>query len=52
MIPELGKYATEVLSAYAISLVLIAALVALSVRRGKKAQAELKVAERESKGVA
>ncbi len=47
--PELGKYAAEVLSAYAASIVLLAALVGLTLRRGRRAQAELDVAEQEAR---
>ncbi len=38
---ELGKYATEVLSAWGISLGLIAGLVWISLRRDRKIRAEL-----------
>jgi heme exporter protein D len=41
MIPELGKYAAEVLAAYAASLVMLAALVLLTLRKGRRARAEL-----------
>lgn len=40
--PDLGKYATEVLSAYGVTLLLIAGLIWLSLRRGAKARAALK----------
>ncbi|MFC3118396.1 heme exporter protein CcmD [Jhaorihella thermophila] len=39
MIPDLGKYADTVLSAYAISILLLVALVVLSLRRGRKVRA-------------
>jgi len=42
VLPDLGKYAFEVLSAYAVSLVLIAAIVGLSVRRSRRIKAALK----------
>lgn len=45
MIPDLGKYATEVLSAYAISLVLLAAVILLSWRKSRRVKAELKAVE-------
>jgi heme exporter protein D len=45
MMPELGAYATEVLSAYAVTLVLLAVLVGASLRRGAKVKALLKAAE-------
>jgi len=41
MIPDLGKYAAEVLSAYAVSLGLLIALVLASVRAARKARAAL-----------
>ncbi len=41
MMPELGKYAEAVLSSYAVSLLLILALVVLSIRRSRKVKAEL-----------
>ena len=47
MMPDLGKYAVEVLSAYAASLVLLAALLALTLRRGRAARADLDRAEAE-----
>lgn len=46
--PDLGKYAAEVLSAYGISLVLMAGLVVLSLRRGAKARSALKQIEQET----
>ena len=49
MMPDLGKYAVEVLSAYAASLVLLVALLLLSVRRGRAARAALKEIEAEVK---
>ncbi|MCI5095862.1 MAG: heme exporter protein CcmD [Rhodobacteraceae bacterium] len=45
MIPDLGKYADTVLSAYAASLVLLFALVILSIRRGRKVRAEMEQVE-------
>ena len=47
--PELGKYATEVLSAYGASLLLLALLIVLSLRRGRKARAALQLTEQEAK---
>ena len=47
--PELGKYAAEVLSAYAASLVLLAGLVLATLRRGRAARAALKAAEEETR---
>ncbi|MEP3675411.1 heme exporter protein CcmD [Sulfitobacter sp.] len=46
--PELGKYATEVLGAYVLSLVLLAGLVVLTLRRGGKARAALRKIEEET----
>jgi heme exporter protein D len=48
MMPDLGKYAAEVLSAYGVSLVLIASLVVLTLRRGARARAALRQAEEET----
>jgi heme exporter protein D len=45
MMPDLGKYAVEVISAYAVSLVLLAALIGLTLRRGRAARAALAEAE-------
>jgi heme exporter protein D len=47
--PELGKYAVEVMSAYAVSLTILGLLVVLTLRRGKAAQAALARAEKEAK---
>lgn len=46
--PDLGKYAVEVLSAYGVSLALIAGLLVLTVWRGKAARAQLRRAEEET----
>ena len=43
--PDLGKYADAVLSAYAASIVLLALLVLFTVRRGRKARRELETVE-------
>ncbi|MGR3802281.1 heme exporter protein CcmD [Marinibacterium profundimaris] len=45
MMPDLGKYADTVLSAYAVSIVVLIALVVLSVWRGRRVRAELKQVE-------
>ncbi|WP_375175299.1 heme exporter protein CcmD [Pseudooceanicola sp.] len=45
MIPDLGKYAGAVLSSYGASLALIAALVAVSVWRSKRALRALREVE-------
>ncbi len=39
--PDLGKYADTVLSAYAASIVLLVALVALTIWRGRRVRAEM-----------
>lgn len=49
MMPDLGKYADAVLSSYAVSIVLIVALVAVSVMRARKVRAELDVVEKRSR---
>ncbi|WP_299029519.1 heme exporter protein CcmD [uncultured Sulfitobacter sp.] len=46
--PDLGKYAIEVLSAYGVSLFLVAALVLLTLRRGAHARAALRQMEEET----
>lgn len=48
--PELGKYAVEVLSAYAVSLVLLAGLVWISWRRHRAARARLDAVEARRNG--
>jgi heme exporter protein D len=45
MMPDLGKYADTVLSAYGVSILLLVALVALSLRRGRKVRAAMEAAE-------
>ena len=47
--PDLGKYATEVLSAYGASLALLAVLLVITLSRGAAARAALKEAEAEVK---
>ena len=49
MIPDLGKYAIDVLSAYVIALALLFALVAFSLRQSAKARADLERAEKKLK---
>lgn len=41
MMPELGKYAVEVMSAYVVSIALLAGLVWISVRQGARIRREL-----------
>ncbi|KPA22304.1 Heme exporter protein D (CcmD) [Shimia sp. SK013] len=43
--PELGKYAAEVLTAYGASIVLMTVLVLASIRAARKARKELEAAE-------
>lgn len=49
MTPDLGKYADAVLSSYAVSIVLIVALVAVSVIRARKVRAQLDAIESRSR---
>ncbi|MCV6597172.1 MAG: heme exporter protein CcmD [Mangrovicoccus sp.] len=49
MMPDLGKYAFEVVSAYLVSLGLIAILVGLSWRRAKAVRARLRELEQRRK---
>lgn len=46
MMPDLGAYAAAVLSAYAVSIALIAALVGLSLLRARRVRAQLEDVER------
>ncbi|WP_206198000.1 heme exporter protein CcmD [Shimia sediminis] len=45
MIPDLGKYADTVLSSYAVSILLLVLLVAVSIRAARKARIELEQVE-------
>lgn len=45
MMPDLGRYAFEVLAAYGVSLTLLAGIVALSVVRARRVRRELDEAE-------
>ncbi|WP_412565878.1 heme exporter protein CcmD [Thalassobius sp. MITS945101] len=49
MMPDLGKYAVEVLSSYGVSLGLLAVLVIASVLRARKVKAQLDEVEARSK---
>lgn len=49
MMPDLGKYADTVLSAYAASIVLLVILVAMSLLRGRKVRAEMDALEKRMK---
>ena len=46
MMPDLGKYAVTVLSAYGISLALIAGLIVLSLVQSRRARRQLENAKR------
>ena len=48
--PDLGPYATEVLTAYAVSLALIVAIVALSLARAGRMRRRLEEAEGRRRG--
>lgn len=48
MIPDLGKYATEVLSAYGVTILLVLGLLVQTLRRGAKARAALRTVEKET----
>lgn len=50
MMPELGKYAAEVGAAYAASLLLLAGLVVLTLRKGRRARADLARIETQKNG--
>lgn len=45
MIPDLGKYAAEVLSAYAVTIALMVGLLAISWRQSVKTRAALRAVE-------
>ena len=45
MMPDLGKYAVAVLSSYGVSFALIAGLVWMTLRRGRKVRDELREVE-------
>ncbi|SEK49727.1 heme exporter protein D [Roseovarius azorensis] len=49
MMPDLGKYAEAVLSSYALSIMLIAGLVAVSLIRARRVRKELQGIERKAK---
>jgi len=48
MMPELGKYASEVMLAYAVSLLLLAALLVVTLWRGRAARRALEETEAEA----
>lgn len=48
--PDLGKYADTVMSAYAASMLLLVAIVVLSLWRGRKVREDLAQIEERSKG--
>ena len=45
MMPDLGKYAADVLSAYAVSIVILLGLIVLSLRQSTRARKRLEEAE-------
>ena len=45
MMPDLGKYAVPVLTAYGVSLLLLAGIVWISLRRGARVRATLRAIE-------
>lgn len=49
MMPDLGKYATEVLAAYGVSIALLVVIVALSLRRSRRVAAQLAEVEARKK---
>ena len=49
MMPDLGKYADTVLSAYAVSLPLLLVLVIVSIRRGRAVKKQLEAVENKAK---
>lgn len=50
MIPELGKYAGTVLSAYAVSLILLAGIIGLSAWQARRVKRRLDAAEARRNG--
>ncbi|SFP50080.1 heme exporter protein D [Tranquillimonas alkanivorans] len=48
--PDLGKYAAEVLTAYGVSLALLGGIVWLSIARGRKVKRQLEAAEARRRG--
>ena len=50
MMPDLGKYAVTVLSAYGASITVLIVLVALTLRRGRKVRAEMENVEQRMRG--
>lgn len=49
MMPDLGKYADAVLSAYGVSILLLIVLVTLTLRQGQRARRALDEVEKRSK---
>ena len=48
--PDLGKYATEVLLAYGVGIAILATLVAMSCRQSRRVRRELEAAEARKNG--
>lgn len=49
MIPDLGKYADAVLSAYGASILLLVGIVALTLIRGRRIRAEMDAVDRQGR---
>lgn len=45
MMPELGKYASEVFTAYGVTALLLAALIAMTLRKSRRVSAALREVE-------
>ncbi|MEJ6746716.1 MAG: heme exporter protein CcmD [Yoonia sp.] len=50
MMPDLGKYVTEVLLAYGVSIAILATLVAMSWRQSRRVRRDLEAAEARKNG--
>ena len=50
MMPDLGKYADAVLSAYAASILLLVGIVVLTLIRGRRIRAEMDAVDRKGHG--
>ena len=49
MMPDLGKYADAVLSAYGVSILLLVGIVALTLIRGRRIRAEMNAVDRKGR---
>lgn len=52
MLPDLGKYAASVLGSYAVTLLLLAGLILLSLRRARRVKRQLEAQEARRRGQA